>query len=183
MLLALASIPAIEACRSHPHQAAGAREVGGASQPQASAPGLEPMPDFTLQDPAGRTVSLADFRGKVVLVDFWATWCAPCKKEMPGYDDLYRRYRQRGLAVVGIALDSDSNAVARFAKKLGVTYPVLINGMDVARYGIQGLPTTILVDRNGFIRKKIVGFEYEPVVENAVKEIFASENHDAPIRK
>ena len=170
MLLALASISAMQGCRSHPPQPAGARG-DSASQAKASTPALESMPDFSLKDPTGRVVSLADFRGKLLLVDFWATWCAPCKREMPGYEGLYRRYRSRGLRVVGIALDADPKAVARFAKKLGVTYPVVVNGMDVARYGVQGIPTTILVDRSGFIRKKVVGFEHTQTIEGALKPL------------
>ena len=120
---------------------------------QPSSSTLERMPDFRLKDAFGREFILKQFRGKVLLVDFWATWCAPCKQEMPGYQRLSRRYKDRGLAVVGIAADSDSVAVSRFGKKLGISYPLLVNGMDVRRYGVEGLPTTILVDRKGFIRK------------------------------
>ena len=141
----------------------------------APSPGPTParkrMPAFALKDTAGRQVSLTDFRGKVLLVDFWATWCAPCKTEMPGYERLYRTYKDRGFAVVGIAADSDPKLIAEFGKMLGVTYPLLVNGMNVARYGVQGLPTTILVDRNGIIRKQVIGFEYTRVFENALRAI------------
>ena len=91
------------------------------AQPQASANTPERMPDFGLKDLAGREVSAAQFRGKVVLLDFWATWCGPCKKEMPGYERLYRRYKDRGLVVLGISADSDAGLVAKFGKELGVT--------------------------------------------------------------
>jgi peroxiredoxin len=141
------------------------------AQAQAPASTLERMPDFDLRDPAGRKVSAAQFRGKVVLLDFWATWCAPCKKEMPGYEDLYRRYRDRGLVVIGISADSDPALVAKFRRRLRITYPLLINGMDVERYGVKGLPTTMLVDRNGFVRKKVVGFEETHVFESALRDI------------
>jgi peroxiredoxin len=143
------------------------------AQPELQIPRtrLRRMPDFHLEDTRGQRVTLAQFRGKVLLVDFWATWCAPCKKEMPGYETLYRRYRTRGFAVVGIAADSDRAAVAKFGRKLGITYPLLINGMDVQRYGVQGLPTTILVDREGFIRKEVIGFEYTRVIEASVKQL------------
>ena len=139
--------------------------------PQTPKPALRRMPDFHLKDTRGQQVTLAQFRGHVLLVDFWATWCAPCRKEMPGYEALYQRYRARGLAMVGIAADSDRAAVARFGRDLGITYPLLINGMDVERYGVQGLPTTILVDREGFIRKEVVGFEYTRVIERTVKQL------------
>jgi peroxiredoxin len=130
------------------------------------------MPEFTLKDTSGRDVSSREFQGKVLLVDFWATWCAPCKKEMPGYQDLYRRYGQRGFVVVGIAMDWDADSVKKFARKLGVTYPLLLNGANVQQqFGVLGLPTTLLVDRNRMIRKKVVGFEYTEVIENALKQI------------
>jgi len=131
----------------------------------------ERMPEFSLKDTAGREVSSAQFHGKVVLLDFWATWCAPCKREMPGYEGLYRRYKDRGLEVVGIAADSDVGLVSRFGRKLGITYPLLVNGMDVQRYGVEGLPTTILVDSSGIIRQKVVGFEYTSAIEGDLKEI------------
>jgi len=103
-------------------------------RPQAA---VERVPDFSLPDTSGHTVALRQFQGKVILLDFWATWCSPCKKEMPGYEGLYRRYKSRGLAVVGIALDSSPAKVRRFAKKYRITYPLLINGINVDRYGVR----------------------------------------------
>jgi len=129
------------------------------------------MPNFALKDPAGRDVSSAQFRGKVLLLDFWATWFAPCKKEMPGYERSCRRHKDRGLVVLRISADSDAGVVAKFGKKLRVTYPLLINGMDVQCYGVQGLPTAMLVDRSGFVRKKVVGFEETEVFERVLRDI------------
>lgn len=134
-------------------------------------PPVERVPDFSLPSASGQTVSLRQFQGKVILLDFWATWCGPCKKEMPGYEELYRRYKKRGLVVVGIALDSSPTQVRRFARKYGITYPLLINGMNVDRYGVLGIPTTILADRQGIVRKKVVGFEEKKVFEDALKEL------------
>jgi thiol-disulfide isomerase/thioredoxin len=156
------------ACGSRPVQVTDKKATGdGPAQPSASAPGR--MPAFHLRDMAGHEVSSAQFQGKVVLLDFWATWCAPCKQEMPGYEKLYRRYRDRGLVVIGIAADSDATLVSKFAKQLKITYPLLISGMDVQRYGVEGLPTTLLVDRRGFVKKKVVGFEYTEPFENALR--------------
>src|SRR5580658_4692926 len=104
----------------------------------------ERVPEFSLPDTSGHKVALRQFKDKVILLDFWATWCGPCKKEMPGYEELYRRYKSRGLVVVGIALDSSPAQVRAFAKKYGITYPLLINGMNVDRYNVLGIPTTIL---------------------------------------
>ena len=90
---------------------------------------------------------------------------------MPGYESLYRRYKDRGFVVIGIAADSDPALVAEFAKKLKITYPLLINGMDVQKYGVEGLPETMLIDRNGVIRKRVVGFEYTEAFESALLEL------------
>lgn len=131
------------------------------------------MPEFTLRDVSGREVSSGQFEGKVMLVDFWATWCAPCRKEMPGFEELNKRYKDRGFAVIGIALDSDPAIVTRFAKEIGVTYTLLMGNSDVQERwgGLQGIPTTFLVDRNRVIRRKVIGFEYKEAFEAALKEI------------
>lgn len=163
------------ACNGLPPQRAEKNKAGHAQNPPP-VNSVERMPDINIKDTRGHDVSLSPFRGKVLLIDFWATWCGPCKKEMPGYEDLYRRYKKRGLMVVGVAADSDPVAVGRFGKKLGVTYPLLVNGMDVQRYGILGLPTTILVDRNGFVRKKVVGFERKKIFEAALIGLLSENN-------
>ncbi len=164
------AVVCLAACSSKntPASHANSGSEGSNSNPSAT---VEKLPDFTIKDTHGREVSIGAYRGKILLVDFWATWCGPCKKEMPGYEDLYRRYKKRGLMVIGVAADSDPIAVARFGKKLGITYPLLVNGMDVQKYGAPGLPTTMLVDRSGVVRKKIVGFEYTKVFESALIEL------------
>ncbi len=148
------------------------------AQPRAA--GLAPLPgevgarlpDLRFNDINGREVSLDQFRGKVLLVDYWATWCAPCKVEMPGYQDLQNRYGDR-LAVIGIAFDSDAATVADFAKELGVHYTLALNTPELEKAfgGILGLPTTFVVDRDRVIRKKIIGFEYKEAFEAALTEI------------
>ncbi|HWX56519.1 MAG TPA: TlpA disulfide reductase family protein [Verrucomicrobiae bacterium] len=133
------------------------------------------MPEFSVQDLQGRQVSSADLRGKVVLIDFWSTWCQPCKKEMPGYQRLLNRYGPRGFAVVGFKLDimADTEDPVRFAKKLGVRYPLAV-ASDAVRQkfgGIEGLPTTMIYDCQGIVRKKIIGFEYTDAVEADLKPL------------
>ena len=131
------------------------------------------MPAFTLNDVHGDSFSSDTLRGKVVLIDFWATWCVPCKKEMPGFQELQKRYADRGLVVIGIALDTDAALVARFARELGVTYTLLLSESEVVKRwgGLQGLPTTCLVDRDGVVRKKIVGFEYPEEIEKELRRL------------
>ena len=133
------------------------------------------LPEFSLKDLHGREISSADLRGKVVLIDFWATWCQPCKKEMPGYQKLLDRYASRGFVVIGFKFDTmmDTEDPLLFAKKLGVRYPLAVASDDLKRKfgGIEGLPTTMLYDRQGTLRKKIIGFEYTAVIESTLKPL------------
>ena len=133
------------------------------------------LPEFSVKDLQGREISSADLRGKVVLVDFWATWCQPCKKEMPGYQKLLNLYGSRGFAVIGFKFDTmmDMEDPIQFARKIGVRYPLAVAPDDLKQKfgGIEGLPTTMLYDRQGILRKKVVGFEYTDVIESAVKPL------------
>lgn len=133
------------------------------------------LPDFSVKDLQGREISSADLRGKVVFIDFWATWCQPCKKEMPGYQKLVDRYGSRGFAVVGFKFDTmkDMEDPVLFAKKIGVRYPLAVATDDLKQKfgGIEGLPTTMLYDRQGVLRKKVIGFEYTETFETALKPL------------
>jgi thiol-disulfide isomerase/thioredoxin len=133
------------------------------------------LPEFLVADLLGRQISSASLRGKVVLVDFWATWCQPCKKEMPAYQKLLDRYGPRGFAVVGFKLNTmpDTEDPVLFAKKIGVHYPLAIARDDLKQKfgGIEGLPTTLLYDRQGILRNKIIGFEYPYVFETDLKPL------------
>ncbi len=124
----------------------------------AACPESEPRQarlDFTLESLTGEDVRLADFSGKVILLDFWATWCAPCKVEIPWFIDFYERYRARGLQVVGVAVEDSADAVRPYAERMGMTYPVLLGeGRDDVLDAFQpmpGLPTTFIIDREGHV--------------------------------
>lgn len=133
------------------------------------------LPVFIVQDLQGHKISSADLHGKVVIIDFWATWCQPCKQEMPGYQKLLDRYDSQGFVVVGFKFDTmmDTEDPLRFAKKIGVRYPLAVATDDLKQKfgGIEGLPTTMLFDRDGILRQKVIGFEYTPVVEKNVKPL------------
>ena len=133
------------------------------------------LPDFAVEDLRGGKVSSTDLQGKVILIDFWATWCQPCKKEMPGYQKLLDHYGSRGFAVVGFKFDTmmDTEDPLQFVSKIGVRYPVAVATDDLKQKfgGIEGLPTTMLYDRQGILRKKIIGFEYADVMEADLKPL------------
>ena len=133
------------------------------------------MPDFSVKGLRGREIRSADFRGKVALIDFWATWCKPCEKEMPGYQRLLDRYGASGFVVVGLKFDTmmDTEDPLSFAKRNRVRYPLAVASDDLKQRfgGIEGLPTTMLYDRQGILRKKIIGFEYTKVVEEDLKRL------------
>src|SRR6266699_2522621 len=133
------------------------------------------LPEFSVKDLQGREISSADLRGKVVLVDFWATWCQPCKKEMPGYQALLNKFASRGFTVIGFKFDTmmDTEDPVSFAKRLGVRYPLAVASDEVKNKfgGIEGLPTTMLYDRHGILREKIIGFEYTDVIGSELKPL------------
>ncbi len=117
-------------------------------------------PDFTLMDLQSKPVKLSDYRGKVVFVNFWATWCPPCRREIPSFIKLIDKYGKDGFIVLGIAVDSrEFDKVAPFAKKLGMNYPVLYDSKGVSNLygGIQSIPTTFVVNREGKVVYRIVG--------------------------
>ncbi len=132
-----------------------------------------PAPDFSLESLDGKTTRLSDFRGKAVLLNFWATWCGPCKIEMPWFVDFQKQYGSQGLQIVGVAMDDASKEdIGKFARDMGVNYPILIGKEAVGdQYGgIPGLPETFLIARDGKIVDKIIGLRGKAEIEDAIKE-------------
>lgn len=113
---------------------------------------LSPAPDFTVPRLGSGSLSLKALRGQLVFLNFWATWCPPCKDEMPSMERLYQHYKGRGFTIVAISIDSGApDGVARFVKKLGLTFPIGLDPkVEVAnRYTVRALPSSFLIDRNG----------------------------------
>ena len=159
---------------------------------EADAPFKNPLADkqapaFTLKDTTGKNVSLADYKGKAVVLDFWATWCAPCKIEIPWLTKLHDQYASQGLVVLGISeddLDLDDKAallkqkqeIADSAMKLHINYPVLIDDKEVSKPygGIDALPTTFYVDRNGKVIAATIGLADRDEIEANIKKALGS---------
>jgi peroxiredoxin len=110
-------------------------------------------PDFTLNDSKGAPVALSEYKGKVVLLDVWATWCTGCKVEIPWYIEFEKKYRRRGLASIGVAMDEEGwKAVTPYLRKKPINYPIVVGDADFAKaYGVTSLPLTLLIDREGRI--------------------------------
>lgn len=131
-------------------------------------------PQFALKDLKGQTLHLKDLRGRVVLLNFFATWCAPCRQEIPDLERLYKRFNDQGLEIVGIALDMEGATLLNpFVQHYGITYPVVLGTREVVvdYGGIRGIPTTVLIDRDGRVAKHFVGFRPPQVFEKSVQEL------------
>lgn len=131
-------------------------------------------PDFVLKDVAGHDVHLSDFRGQVVVLNFWATWCQPCRIEIPWFNDIYDHYHDKGVVLLGISMDDGgAKDVEPFLKEMPIHYPVVIGTEEVAeKYGgIFGIPTTIIIGRDGTIATKHLGLTDKDEIENGIKRL------------
>jgi len=144
--------------------------------PIPGSPGGEsptPAPDFTLDGLSGGEVTLADFKGKVLFINFWATWCPPCRQEIPGFLEVYEKYKDDGMEILGISLDRKGAKVVReFAEKLNIAYPLAMANQAVVEAYRPGqyIPATIVIDRSGNIRDKHVGFLNKQALEEMYLE-------------
>lgn len=137
----------------------------------ATLPVIAVAPAWKLKDVNGVEVTSAQFKGKVVVVDFWATWCPPCREEIPGYIQLVKKYGKDGLVIVGVSLDQAGPSVVKtYAEKTGVNYPLVMGDDEVvaAFGGMEAIPTTFLIDRDGKIRDRKVGAEATETYEKKI---------------
>jgi peroxiredoxin len=132
-------------------------------------------PDFSLVDVTGKAVTLKQFKGKVVFLDFWAPWCDPCKEELPALDALYKRYGQEGFEIIGIDIDSSEKLLTEFLQKVPITFTVLIDEKSVIRraYNFRTLPTAFIIGKDGVIRYMHMGFgdEFLQMYEKEIEEL------------
>ncbi|MBI3608200.1 MAG: TlpA family protein disulfide reductase [Nitrospirae bacterium] len=135
-------------------------------------------PDFTLKSSGGSNIKLSELRGRVVVVNFWATWCTPCKQELPYFNTLYRRYRNLGLEILGVNIDKVAAQASQMSAALGLSFPVLLDpsGKTSDLYQIRSMPTTFVVAKDGTLRHVHWGFgpdepaRYESEIRTLLKE-------------
>jgi cytochrome c biogenesis protein CcmG/thiol:disulfide interchange protein DsbE len=149
-------------------------EPGGLSARVGSAKDRKSAPDFALTDATGSSVRLSSYKGKVVLLNFWATWCGPCKIEIPWFVDFEKTYNGRGFAVLGVSLDDDGWAAVRpYIEQKKVNYRVVVDDGATAKKfgGVEALPTTLLIDRDGKIAAEHVGLTSKSTYEDQIEQL------------
>lgn len=134
------------------------------------------LPDITLSDLSGNRVSLSDFKGKVVILDFWATWCGPCVAEIPHFKELHETYHDRGLEIVGVSVDPNAEEVVPpFVEEHAVPYTILLGDPGLqTKYNLRGLPTTFVIDKKGQVAQKFLGYRDKAIFEKLIKEQLSS---------
>jgi thiol-disulfide isomerase/thioredoxin len=165
----------------------GGSVIASVLKPQDDGPANGTLaPDFTLKTLDGKDVTLSSLRGKAVMVNFWATWCEPCKIEMPWLVELEEKYRKDGFEIVGVAMDdTDNKDIAAFAKKMNVNYTILKGSEKVADLygGLDGLPTNFFLDRNGKVIDSFKGLRSESQIVDDIKKALASETKNAALAR
>jgi peroxiredoxin len=137
----------------------------------------KPAPDFSLKDASGASVKLSDYRGKVVLLNFWATWCGPCEEEIPWFIGFQQEFKDRDFAVLGISVDEDGwDAVKPFVARRKVNYQVVLGGEEVSQiYGdVENLPTTFIIDREGRIARTHIGLVSRNTYKQEILQLMGS---------
>jgi peroxiredoxin len=132
--------------------------------------------NFTMKDMSGQDVALSSYKGTVILLNFWATWCGPCRIEIPGFVELYKKYESQGLVVLGLSVDDPVSKLRTFAEELKMDYPILIgDGRDDVKnaFPLLGLPTTFIIGRDGTICSKHTGLalqeQLEPIIQSLLQ--------------
>jgi len=143
--------------------------------PQHSGAG-KVSPDFTLPDLSGGQLTLSSYRGKVVLLDFWATWCEPCKQEIPHFVEMQNQLGGQGLQIIGVSMDDTPDPVPAFVREFKINYPIVMGDAKIGELygGVLGLPIAFLIDREGRIRSKHMGATDASVFEKEIKKLLSS---------
>lgn len=141
----------------------------------SAAPLSGPAPDFTLKSRGGKNIKLSELRGQVVMVNFWASWCGPCRQEMPLLDQLYQRYQPMGFTLLGVNVEEDSGAANKVLQEIPVSFPILYDSRnEVSKsYRVGAMPSTVLIDRDGKMRYLHKGYQsgYEDEYQQQIREL------------
>lgn len=176
MLATLIVVGLLVGCGEQSAETADAAKTTSVDAAKPKVPRANQAPDFTLTSLEGSPVRLSDFEGRVVLVDFWATWCGPCRRTIPDLVALYNEHNAGGFDVLGIALERQGiERLGPYVQQSNIPYPVLIGTSEVVRsYGnIRSIPTAFLIGRDGTVRQKFVGVQPRSVLEKAILELLA----------
>ena len=158
-------------------------DTAGADLPVASVRGIDNegrgleigqlAPDFEMQYPDGRKVKLSDFKGKPVIVNFWATWCAPCEAELPEFVQTYEKYKDQGLVILGVNAQESGEDANKFVEKYNLSFPVTLDsrGEVMGLYAVRGLPTTLFIDPEGRVAVRWAGILTKPMIEEYLGQI------------
>lgn len=180
-LAALAAAFVLSACTAPPSGGRPQSQVRAADTVPA-VPDLDPAPragrpapDFALADLRGNTVRLSDLRGKVVFINFWASWCGPCQQEMPEIEKVYQKYVDKGVVFLGVDIQESSSVVRQFVQRGGYNWTFLLDatGLVTSRYGVTAIPTSFFVDRNGVIREVYLGALDKRGVESRLSNLLS----------
>lgn len=150
----------------------------GFASPGLANPSHTAAPDFTLKSQKGDNLKLSELRGKVILINFWASWCGPCRQEMPVLNELYQHYRSLDFTVLGVNVEQNSDKAESLLKEIPVSFPILFdNHNQVSKlYNVKGMPSTVLVDRDGNVRYTHIGYqagtenEYQSKIRELIRE-------------
>jgi peroxiredoxin len=182
LCVAMAGFLVWTACSNIPEAGFGPRSVKAAVKPDKD---RKTAPEFTLKDSNGQTVHLTDYKGKVVLLDFWATWCGPCKVEIPWFIEFEQQFKDRGFAVLGVSMDEDGwDAVKPYIEDHKINYRVMLGNEQISDIygGLDSLPTTLLIDRQGKIASVHIGLslgkeEFRDDIDHLLGASSASNSH------
>lgn len=138
----------------------------------------QPAPNFTLKSIAGSNLKLSEYRGQVILLNFWASWCGPCRQEMPILESLHNRYKDLGFTVLGVNVEKDPSKAQEYLKEVSVTFPILLDTQNSTSelYNVEAMPTTVIIDRDGNMRYLHKGYKsgFEDKYEQEIKVLIRS---------